>query len=162
MVTERKEDLNDVMVSFVSVDQQPSSIVALVRRSLSLANENTEIKLIGMVEDKITETVARADLEDDQSDEDIDLLGVRNRLKNKMEQVLSSIDIGNDIKYKSFDYQVNTGVMSSIVKSTLEDLHPGLVLVRSVSRLDENLDPIAEQIALTVLGSGYPVLLVWD
>lgn len=162
VVTERKEDLNDVIVSFVSVDQQPKSIVALVRRSLSLANENTQIKLIGMVEDKITETVARADLADDQTDEDIDLLGVRNRIKNKMEHVFSSIDIGKDIKYKSYEYHVRTGVMSSIVKSTLEDIHPGLVLVRSVSRLDENLDPIAGQIALTVLGSGYPVLLVWD
>ena len=162
VVTDRKEGLNDTIVSFVSMDQQPKSILALVRRSLSLANENTAIKLFGVVEDKITETVARADLEDDQSEDDIDLVGVKNRLKTKMEQTLSSIDIAEDIKYKSFDFKVNTGVMSAIVKSTLEEIHPRLVLVRSVSRLDENLDPVAEQITLTVLASGYPVLLVWD
>ncbi|MCY3412861.1 MAG: hypothetical protein INQ03_14585 [Candidatus Heimdallarchaeota archaeon] len=162
IVSDAPPDRTNTILSFVSVDQQPNSIIALTRRSLSVANAQNEIKLVGVVEDKIIETVARADLTDEQTDEDMDLLGVRDRLKAKMEDILSSIQIDDKVQFKSFEYQVRTGVMSSIIKESLDHDKPALVLVRSVSRLDQYLDPVAEQITLTVLNSGYPVLLVWN
>lgn len=162
IVSDLKHELTDTILSFVSVDQQPNTIIALIRRSLAIANEKNDIKIIGVVEDKIIETVARADQLDQQPDEDLDLIGVRKRLKIKMEDTLSSIKIDDKNTYKSFNYDVNSGVMASIIKTTLENEKPGLVLVRSVSRLDQYLDPVAEQITRTVLNSGYPVLLVWD
>ncbi len=162
IVSDTREELSNTILSFVSVDQQPKSIVALTRRSLAIADEKNDIKLFGVVEDKIIETVARADLTDEQDDEDLDLIGVGERLKNKMEDTLSSIEISDKISYKSFSFEVSTGVMASTIKTTLENENPGLVLVRSVSRSAQYLDPVAEQITLTVLNAGYPVYLIWD
>jgi len=162
-----KTDLGDSILSFVSIEQQPGSIVALTRRALSLSDEQTEITTIGMIDDKVIETVARVDQLgeeklDDEGNEILDLDGATDRLRNRMEETLSSIHIDEKIPRKSFKWEVESGSITGIVSSALEKFNPGLVMVRSVAEISENLDPIAEQITRIVLRAGFPCLVVWD
>ena len=55
-----------------------------------------------------------------------------------------------------------SGKIASIVSTTVDEEQPGLVVVRSVGDLSENLDPVAEQITRSALSKGYPVLIVWN
>ncbi|MHA2407825.1 MAG: hypothetical protein ACXACA_05600, partial [Candidatus Ranarchaeia archaeon] len=58
----------DSVLAFVSVEQQPASIVALYRRALSFATEKTKFKIVGIVPDSVVETVARLDLPVDDTE----------------------------------------------------------------------------------------------
>ena len=158
---------NDSILSFVSIEQQPGSIVALTRRALSIADENTEIKTVGLIEDKVIETLARVehmgtDEVDEEGNDILNIDGAREKLEHKMDETLASIKIHEDIPHKSFSYEVKHGSVTGIVSTALEDKKPSLVLVRSVAEITENLDPIAEQVTRIVLRAGYPVLVVWD
>ncbi|MHA2250107.1 MAG: hypothetical protein ACXAD7_07085 [Candidatus Kariarchaeaceae archaeon] len=163
LVTERTTELEDSILGFVSVNQQPRSVVALTKRALSLSKGDTKIHIVGMVEDRTIETMARAELPEDDPEALIPLEDVSKRLKTKMQDTLDRIHIANEeIEYGSLTDTVLLGSISSIVTKALENEKPGLVIVRSVAEIRENLDPIAEQVTRLVLGAGIPVLIVWD
>jgi hypothetical protein len=162
------EEMKNSILCFVSIEQQPGSIVALTRRGLSLASEETDIHVVGLVEDKVIETLARVEqlgneeIEEEEEEETLDLESAGERLTTKMTDTLDSIKITEDIPHKSFTGTVKKGSISSIVNGAIDEIKPGLVLVRSVAEIAENLDPIAEQITRIVLRAGYPCLVVWD
>jgi len=160
------EEIKDKVLAFVNVEQQPVSIVALYRRALSFATEETEFKIIGIVENKVIETVARLEIpeEDPESAPDID--AVAKRLQTKMEDTLDSITLKKEIDdviiKGSPTSDARTGTISEIVREYLDMFNPGIVFVRSVPDLEENLDPFAEVVTRHVLSSGVPVLVLWD
>lgn len=164
-------EINDQILGFVTFEQQAGSILALTKRALSLANENSDITLLGMVTQKTVETVARANLEiedtitsetGEETTPELDLKATSDNLETKMADLLDSIRINEDIPHKSFKSHVRDGSISTMVNTALEEFKPGLVLVRSVAEIVENLDPVAEQITRLVLRAGIPVLIVWD
>ncbi|MFW9994841.1 MAG: hypothetical protein ACFFD4_22560, partial [Candidatus Odinarchaeota archaeon] len=59
-------------------------------------------------------------------------------------------------------WEVKTGNVAEIVRESIENTKPGIVFVRSVAELTENLDPFAEAVTRQVLSAGYGCLIVWD
>ena len=166
LVSGKTEEITDKILAFVDVEQQPASIVALYRRALSFATEKTEFKIVGIVENKVIETVARLNLPEEDPDAVPDLEGVADKLKAKMEDTLDSITLKKEIDdviiRGSPTYEVKTGSIAEIVREYLDEFNPGIVFVRSVAELSENLDPFAEYITRQVLSAGCPVLILWD
>ena len=166
LVSGKTEEITDKVLAFVSVEQQPASIVALYRRALSFTTEKTEFKIVGIVGDKVIETVARLDLPEEDPDATPDLEAVATKLKSHMEDTLDSITLKKEIDdviiLGSPTSEVNTGTISEIVRIYLDNFKPGIVFVRSVPELADNLDPFAETITRQVLSSGVPVLVLWD
>jgi hypothetical protein len=162
LVTDHTTEVPDKILGFVSVNQQPRSIVALKKRALSLATEETKIRIVGMVEDRTIETMARSELPEDDPDALIPIEDVSKRLKIQMQDTLDSIVISDEITYGSIKNSVRLGSISTIVNEALENKKPGLVIVRSVAEIKENLDPVAEQVTRSVLEAGYPILIMWD
>jgi hypothetical protein len=156
------KDLKDSLLAFVSVEQQPGSILALTRRGLSLSSENTKFQIVGLIGEKLIETLARVDKDEEENKEFLDFETASKRLKDVIDETLNSIVIKEGIPHGSFSHVIETGLISSIVKNSLEINKPGIVLVRTVAELAENLDPFALQIIRVVLSSGYPCLVVWD
>ncbi|MFW9992680.1 MAG: universal stress protein, partial [Candidatus Odinarchaeota archaeon] len=93
LVSEQTEVVADSVLAFVSVEQQPASIVALYRRALSFATEKTDFKLIGMVNDKVIETVARLDMPVDDPSATLDLDTAKQKLVRRLEETLESISL---------------------------------------------------------------------
>ena len=164
LVTPNTKEIKDSILAFVSIEQQPASIIALTKRALSLSTKKTKIHVVGMVEDRVIETVARVDLlgKDDEDTTPPDLEGAGIRLEKKMIHNLETITINPSINYGEFTTSVKKGSVSSILNISLEDNAPGIVLVRSVAEIGENLDPIAEQFIRSILKNEYPCLVVWD
>lgn len=166
LVSGTTEEITDKVLAFVSVDQQPASIVALYRRALSFCTEKTEFKIVGIVSDKVIETVARLDLPEEDPDATPDLEAVAARLTSKMEDTLDSITLKKELDdviiLGSPTSEAKTGTISEIVREYLDTFKPGIVLVRSVPELAENLDPFAEVITRQVLSLGVKVLVLWD
>ncbi len=169
LVSSETEEITDKVLAFVSVDQHPTSIVSLYKRALSFAPADTEFKIVGIVSDKVIETVARLDIHDvDEEGEDtsLELGAVGSRLKSHMEETLDSIilkkEIDDEIIRGSPTSEVKKGSIAGIVSECLDSFKPGVVFVRSVAELSENLDPFAELITRQVLSAGYPVLILWN
>ena len=160
------EEIKDKVLAFVDVEQQPASIIALYRRALSFATENTEFKIVGIVANKVIETVARLEIPEDDPEAAPDIEAVAKRLQSKMEDTLDSItltkEIDDAIIKGSPTSDARTGTIQGIVREYLDTFNPGIVFVRSVPDLEENLDPFAEVVTRHVLSSGIPVLVLWD
>lgn len=152
----------DSILGIITVDQQPASIVALLRRALSLADKKTRLKIIGVVGERVIETVARVEAPEDDPDAPPDLEAAASKLMAKMQETIDSISIADEIPCHSFKGVVKSGRTSSVIRDALDDFRPGLVLVRSVGELEENLDPIAEMVTRQVVAAGYPCLVMWD
>lgn len=166
LVSGKKHVIADSVLAFVHVEQQPASVVALYRRALSFATEKTKFNIVGIVDDKVIETVARLDFPPDDSQAVLDLEGAKSKLVNKMKETLESIslkkEIDDEIIAGSPTWDVKSGHVAEIVRGYLDEINPGIVLVRSVAEISENLDPFAEIIMRQVLNEGYNVLVVWD
>lgn len=166
LVSGKKHIIADSVLAFVSVEQQPASIVALYRRALSFATEKTKFKTVGIVDDKVIETVARLDLPSEDPEAVLDLEGAKSKLITKMEETLESISLKKEIDdliiSGSPTWDVESGHVAEIVRQYLEEINPGIVFVRSVAEISENLDPFAAVITRQVLGEGYNCLVVWD
>jgi nucleotide-binding universal stress UspA family protein len=166
LVSGKKHIIADSVLAFVSVEQQPASIVALYRRALSFATEKTKFKIVGIVDDKVIETVARLDLPSDDPEAVLDLEGAKSKLITKMEETLESISLKKEIDdviiLGSPTWDVVSGHVAEIVRQYLEEINPGIIFVRSVAEISENLDPFAAVITRQVLGEGYNCLVVWD
>ena len=50
LVSAKKNIIADSVLAFVSVEQQPASIIALYRRALSFATEHTNFKIVGIID----------------------------------------------------------------------------------------------------------------
>ncbi len=161
IVPDKLKGINDNVICFVNYEQPETSAVSLIRRSLSLNKDSKHLRIIGIITDKLIETVARSE-QSESTDEHIDFAIVRERFRKKFDELLGSISINTDIKPKSFNYEIKIGVQSTIIKKILEEYDPKLVLIRNVTKLDSNLDSIALQMTQVVLSEGYPTLLVWD
>ena len=159
LVSEQSTPLGGNLIAFVEVNQQPRSIIALTKRALSLSNSDTKMKLVGIIEDKFIETVARIDSEDETS---LPIQETTEKLKQKFSDTLGGITLIEELPQTPIDKQVSTGKISEIVNLTLKNVTEGLVLVRSVAEIQDNLDPIAQQITRLVLAAGFPCLIVWD
>ena len=57
---------------------------------------------------------------------------------------------------------MKSGHIAEIVREYVESDHPGIVFVRSVAEISENLDPFAEIVTRQVLQEGFNCLIVWD
>ena len=164
LLNENTKELPKSIISFVTVNQQPRSILALVYRMFSLVTKDTKVKVIGVVEDKTIETVARVEASD-QDDESsaLPIMEVTEKLRNSMSKTLESLVIEDDIPHQSLKTEVKTGSISSVLKTTLDELdETGMILVRSVTEARDNLDPVAVQVAQLTLGANHPCLIVWD
>ncbi|MHA1978209.1 MAG: hypothetical protein ACW98I_14990 [Candidatus Hodarchaeales archaeon] len=165
LVSAKQHIIADSVLAFVSVEQQPASIIALYRRALSFATEHTNFKIVGIVEDNVIETVARLEISDDSSDVP-DLENARKKLITSMEDTLGSIQLKQEIDDVIIEgsptWEVKSGHISEIVREYIESEHPGIVFVRSVAEMSENLDPFAEVVTRQVLQTGFNCLIVWD
>jgi hypothetical protein len=159
-------EIKDKVLAFVDIEQQPTSIVALYRRTLSFATEETEFKIVGIIENKVIETVARLEIPDEDPEATPEIKAVTTRLQSKMEDTLASITLKKEIDdviiKGSPTYDVRTGTIPEIVREFLDAFNPGIVFVRSVPGLEENLDPFAEIVTRQVLSAGVPILVLWD
>ncbi len=166
LVSAKQNIIADSVLAFVSVEQQPASIIALYRRALSFATEHTNFKIVGIVEDNVIETVARLDISSDDSSDVPDLESARNKLIANMEETLGSIQLKSEIDdviiKGSPTWEVKSGHIAEIVREYIESEHPGIVFVRSVAEISENLDPFAEIVTRQVLQEGFNCLIVWD
>jgi hypothetical protein len=166
LVSGIKHVIADSVLAFVSVEQQPTSIVALYRRALSFATKKTRFKTVGIVPDNVIETVARLDLPSDDPEAVPDLKSAKTKLSTKMEETLESIslkkEIDDEIIHGSPTWEVKSGHVAEIVREYLNELQPGVVFVRSVAEISENLDPFADKVTRQVLNEGYNCLVIWD
>jgi len=161
LVSAKQNIIADSVLAFVSVEQQPASIIALYRRALSFATEHTNFKIVGIVEDNVIETVARLDSPDEP-----DLESAKDKLITNMEETLGSIKLKSEIDDVIIEgsptWEVKSGHIAEIVREYVESDHPGIVFVRSVAEISENLDPFAEVVTRQVLQEGFNCLIVWD
>jgi len=166
LVSAKKRKIADSVLAFVSVEQQPASIIALYRRALSFSTEHTNFKIVGIVEDNVIETVARLNVSSDDSTDVPDLESARKKLITNMEETLESIQLKSEIDdviiKGSPTWEVKSGHIAEIVREYIESEHPGIVFVRSVAEISENLDPFAEIVTRQVLQEGFNCLIVWD
>ena len=166
LVSAKKHKIADSVLAFVSVEQQPASIIALYRRALSFATEHTNFKIVGIVEDNVIETVARLEISSDDSTDIPDLENARKKLITNMEETLGSIKLKSEIDDVIIEgsptWEVKSGHIAEIVREYVESEHPGIVFVRSVAEISENLDPFAEVVTRQVLQEGFNCLIVWD
>jgi hypothetical protein len=163
LVSEQTSSMSNSIISFIEVNQQPRSLVALTKRALSMADSDTSLKIIGFVENKTVETMASLDDEiHDDGAIDVPFQRASDKLKDKMKQTLDSLSINSEISVGSIDKSVKMGSIAEILNMTLEEKKDDLIMVRSVAEFAENLDPIADQITRHVLTEGFPCLIVWD
>ncbi len=166
LVSAKQKIIADSVLAFVSVEQQPASIIALYRRALSFATEHTNFKIVGIVEDNVIETVARLEISSDDLSDVPDLENARSKLITNMEETLGSIQLKQEIDdviiKGSPTWEVKSGHIAEIVREYVESEHPGIVFVRSVAEISENLDPFAEIVTRQVLQEGFNCLIVWD
>ena len=166
LVSAKKRKIADSVLAFVSVEQQPASIIALYRSALSFSTEHTNFKIVGIVEDNVIETVARLNISSDDSTDVPDLESARKKLITNMEETLESIQLKSEIDdviiQGSPTWEVKSGHIAEIVREYIESEHPGIVFVRSVAEISENLDPFAEIVTRQVLQEGFNCLIVWD
>ena len=166
LVSGKKHVIADSVLAFVSVEQQPASIIALYRRALSFATEKTKFKIVGIVDDKVIETVARLNIPADDPERTPDIDSAKKRLTTNMEETLGSISLKKEIDdvivLGSPTLEVKSGHVAEIVRTYLQEIQPGIVFVRSVAEITENLDPFADVVTRQVLSEGYNCLVVWD
>ena len=166
LVSSKKHVIADSVLAFVSVEQQPASIIALYRRALSFATAKTKFKIVGIVADSVVETVARLEIPESDPEAPPDLETAKKRLKSKMEENLESITLKKEmddvIIHGSPTWEVKSGHVAEIVREYLEEINPGIAFVRSVAEISENLDPFAGVVTRQVLHEGYNCLVVWD
>ena len=166
LVPGKEHIIADSVLAFVSVEQQPTSIVALYRRALSFATEKTKFKIVGIVPDNVVKTVARLDLPADDTEAVPDLEGAKAKLIAKMQETLESIKLKKEIQdliiLDSPTWEVTSGHVSEIVRAYLKSCRCGIAFVRSVPEISEKLDPFAELVTRTVLHEGYNCLVFWD
>ncbi len=162
LVPDRLAERADLILGFALYRQKTGTTSAILRRALSVKKREKQIKIVGLIEDNTIETIARSELSDTEADDfETKLVEVTERIKSKYNDDLMSIDISENFNAE-FTTEVEIGTIDSTVKIVLERYKPGLVLVRSVSQLDEHLNPDAETIARIALSEGYPVFILWD
>lgn len=163
LVSDKTTSMSNSIISFIEVNQQPRSLVALTKRALSISDKNTSIKIVGVVENKTIETMAN--LDDDPTEEDsieTPFQRASSKLKSMMKQTLDSLSINDNIEHGDIEKSVKIGSIGEILNITLPDQKNALIMVRSLADYGENLDPIADQITRHVLIEGFPCLIVWD
>lgn len=160
LVPSEIQEFNNLMLGLVNYRQKEDSKEIILKQSLALKPWINNIIISGLIEENTIETIAKAELPDGEDDSSIDLSEIKNSISDKYEDKLGNYIFEDEDM--SLSCEVNVGVITSAVKLILEKHQPGLVLVRNVSKEDENLDPEAETLARIALTEGYPVLLVWD
>lgn len=164
LVNDKTTELPKSIISFVTVNQQPRSILALAYRMFSMATENMKVKIIGLVEDKIIETVARVELADEEDTEAaLPIMKATEKLKSNMTELLKSLELEKDIPVKSLQTEVRTGTLSSVLKQVIAEFdETGLIMVRSVAESGDNLDHTATHVTEITLAANHPCFIVWD
>lgn len=150
---------SDLMLGLVSYRQIPRSVETIIKRGVALSSWKKKMKLVGIIEDNTIRTIARSETDDDETLSNVS--EVRERTRSKFFDTLDSFTI--DEKYDiPLSKELEIGDITAVVKLILDKYEPGLVLVSTESKIDENLDPGAETLTRIALTEGYPVLLVWD
>lgn len=157
-----KEGTKKSMLGIINFEREVGSVVAVMRRSMSLLPWYGKVNILGVIEDTTIETVARSEIPEDQPEAEPEIVAVRDRIKTKFSDTMDLIEVSEKLMEIKIKKKVVAGVLTSVIKTALEEFNPGVVLVRTVSKLDENMDPSAEAIARIVLAEGYPVLILWD
>lgn len=153
-------DRSDTILGISNYRQKQGTSEAVIKRAMSLKKWKNNILMIGIVEENTIETVARAELPDAAEDTRANIAEVKERIIGKFKDHLNSFQIDDDeIDLKT---EVNVGVITAVVKLILDKYKPSLVIVRNVSKFDQNLDGEAETIARISLSEGYPILLNFE
>lgn len=162
LVPDKLTDRADLILGFVNFRQIEGTSTALLRRALTIKKRTKQIKIVGIIEESTVETIARSEI-DEENTEDFEpkLIEVTERIKQKYKSDLNNMEIADHFD-AYFTTEVEVGTLSSLVKIVLEKYKPGTVLVRSVSQLDEHLNPDAELIARIALSEGYPVFILFN
>lgn len=157
-----KEGTKKSMLGIINFEREIGSVVAVIRRSISLLPWHDKVRILGIIEDTTIETVARSEIPEDEPDAELDIVEVRERIKSKFSDTMDLIDVSEKLTHINIKKNVVSGVLTSVIKTALDEYNPGVVLVRTVAKLDENLDSSAEAIARIALAEGHPVLILWD
>lgn len=163
LVSEKTISMSNSIISFIEVNQQPRSLVALTKRALSMSDDKTSLKIIGVVENKTIETMAS--LDQDIMEEDSKVVPFQkasDKLLDKMKQTLDSLSIHEEISHGAIEKSVKTGSIAEILNITLANRKNDLIMVRSLAEFQENLDHVADSVTRHVLTEGFPCLIVWD
>lgn len=161
LVPDQLAKRGDMILGFTSYRQKEGTIPAIIRRGLSIRTNTQKIKIIGLIEEGTIATIAKSELDDDESDLETKILEVSIRIKNQFIEKFDEIEINPKFEL-DFNCIIETGNLTSMVKENLEINNPSFVLVRSVSTLDEHLHYNAETVARIALAEGYPVLILFD
>ncbi|MCY3412484.1 MAG: hypothetical protein INQ03_12675 [Candidatus Heimdallarchaeota archaeon] len=153
-------DKSNRMLVLVNYKQKQGSIEAVLRKGMVLKEWSKHLYLVGILEDNTIETIARSELPEDETDTSQNVSEVRERITHKYKDLLESFKLEDE--EMDLDTDIVVGLTTASVKNIIEEIKPKLVLVRNVSKVDENLDPEAENLARIALAEGYPVLLTWD
>lgn len=151
----------ETLLGISNYRQKEDSVIAIIRRAISLNLPESEIQIVGIVENNTIETVANSELVDEVDDLNIKMTEVRNRLQSQFEDRISCIKINEKFDIK-MSHEVVSGILSTALKITLDKFKPKIVMIRNITKLEANLDHNAETIARIALSEGYPVLLLWD
>ena len=160
LVPSEMQEFNNLLLGLVNYRQKEDSKEIILKQGLELKPWINNIRICGIIEENTIDTIAKAELPEGEEETAIDFAEVRNMISDKYKDKLSNYTFEDEDM--DLSCEVKIGVITSSVKSLLEKHQPGLVLVRNVSKSDENLDPEAETLARIALTEGYPVLLVWD
>ncbi len=161
LVPDQLTKRGDSMLGFVSYKQKEGTISTIIRRGLSIRKQSQNITIVGLIEENTLEMIARSEIDEEEADLEAKIIEVSGRIKDKFIENFEEVDISPKFEL-NFNYNIEIGNLTSIVKDQLEKNNPSFVLVRSVSTLDEHLHSNAESIARIALGEGYPVLILYD
>ncbi|MCY3412483.1 MAG: hypothetical protein INQ03_12670 [Candidatus Heimdallarchaeota archaeon] len=152
----------DTMLGMITFNQMSGTLAAIIRRGLSIRGKEKEIKVIGLVEKSTLETIAKSEMiEGDEEDLELKIEEVRDRIHAKFAEEMSSVEISDDLM-SGIEMGIESGNLTSMVKLILEQTKPSLVMVRSVSKLDDHFSKETETLTRIVLSEGYPVLVLFD
>jgi hypothetical protein len=161
LVPDQLTKRGEMILGFTSYRQKEGSIPAIIRRGLSIRTKSQTIKIIGLIEENTVATIAKSELGEDESELESQIIKVSSRISDQFIEKFEDIEINPKFEL-DFNYSIESGNLTSMVKDKLEANNPSFVMVRSVSTLDEHLHSEAEAIARIALAEGYPVLILFD
>ena len=161
LVPDQLTKRGELILGFTSYKQKEGTISTLIRRGLSMRTSSQDITIVGLIEENTLETIARSEMDEEDEDIESKVIEVSERIMEKFDESFDEVEINPKFEL-NFNYNLEIGNLTSIIKDQLEKKNPSFVLVRSVSTLDEHLHSNAEAIARIALGEGYPVLILFD
>jgi hypothetical protein len=138
-------------------EQQVESVKITLIHALKLADAGSDVTLLGIIGPSLVETFAGVFGE--VSKEEPDFSKAKNGLKLRMEHLLDAIQL-NVEKKVNLKRKVAFGRIDEVLKETIAETDPGLIVYQSKYLPHDPLDSMADEIARHE--SQVPVLIVWE